>query len=63
MFFCSVFMAWLAPGVEPLEENASGFIHSMNASLGSGERQLIVHSLHKARTITISTSEGVMVYG
>jgi hypothetical protein len=29
-----------------LEENASGFVDNMNASLGSGEGQLIMHSLY-----------------
>jgi hypothetical protein len=54
-----VFVACLTPGIEPWEENASDFLHSTNASLRSGERQLTMHSPHKARTTSICAVKGI----
>jgi hypothetical protein len=48
-------------GCKALEENALGFVPTMNTSLGSGERQLlIVHSSHKAKTTSNNALEGVL---
>jgi hypothetical protein len=37
------------------------FIHNMNTSLRSEKQQLIIHSLYKVRTISISVPEYVVL--